>query len=153
MQLLLVCFGNTCRSAMAQALAEQMLAEEPAGTMTIRSAGIFAAGGAPASLMAQKVMAKRGISLAGHRATPVQLDLVAESDLVLTMEGRHRQLLCERMPEHAHKIHELLAFAGSSGDVSDPYGGDEEVYQACADELTAALQALLARLRRTEGPL
>ena len=37
------------------------------------------------------------------------------------------------------KVYTLLEYAGSSGDISDPYGGDLEEYEEVAQEIYDAL--------------
>lgn len=60
-------------------------------------------------------------------------DLVAESDLIITMTDAHQQALEEAYPEAADKTFPLKALAyGEDGldgslDIEDPYRGDAEV--------------------------
>ena len=55
MKLLFVCTGNTCRSAMAQALAEKMIKDNGLD-FEVDSAGLFADGHSPASENAKRAV-------------------------------------------------------------------------------------------------
>jgi protein-tyrosine phosphatase len=80
---LLVCHANTCRSVMAHALLERMLAERGlAGQVTVRSAGVspYARDGMYASLDARLVLKELGILLAEDTITST--DLKSHRDLL-----------------------------------------------------------------------
>ena len=62
MKLLFVCTGNTCRSAMAQALAEKMIKDNGLD-FEVDSAGLFADGHSPASENAKRAVEKYGATL------------------------------------------------------------------------------------------
>ena len=48
------------------------------------------------------------------------------------MTEGHKQIL---EPLAKGKVYTLLEYAGSSGDISDPYGGDLEEYEEVAQEI------------------
>ena len=126
MNILFVCTGNTCRSAMAAAIMDKIAVENDLDVF-IESAGIFAEDGQGASENAIKALMKYGIDLSGHRK---------QCDLILTMTEGHKQIL---EPLAKGKVYTLLEYAGSSGDISDPYGGDLEEYEEVAQEIYDAL--------------
>ncbi len=135
MNILFVCTGNTCRSAMAAAIMDKIAVENDLNIF-IESAGIFAAEGESASEEAIKAVAKYGIDLTAHRTQPVTEDLIKQCDLILTMTEAHKQILT---PLAQGKVYTLLEYAGSEGDIADPYGGDEEEYTEAAQEIYDAL--------------
>ena len=88
MRLLIVCTANRCRSALAEVIADRGLAERGlAGT--VASAGTAASEGAPATDGAIITARKLGLDLSAHRSQPVTRELIARSDMVLTMEPGH----------------------------------------------------------------
>lgn len=135
MNILFVCTGNTCRSAMAATIMDKIAVENDLDVF-IESAGIFAEEGMGASENAIKALAKYGIDLTNHRTQPVTEDLIKQCDVILTMTQAHKQVL---EPMAKGKVYTLLEYAGSQGDVQDPYGGDLEEYEECAQEIYDAL--------------
>ena len=135
MNILFVCTGNTCRSAMAGAIMDKIAVENDLDVF-IESAGIFAEDGQMASDEAIKAVAKYGIDLTSHRTQPVTEDLIQQCDIILTMTQAHKQIL---EPIAKGKVYTLLEYVGSQGDIQDPYGGDLEEYEKCAQELYDAL--------------
>lgn len=135
MRLLFVCSGNTCRSPMAAALAEKYCGENgmPA---EIKSAGTGAFPGMPASEGAAAAMKSRGLDLSGHRSKPVTRELLDWADFVIPMTPCHAQALLAA----GCKPEKLRAFPEP---VPDPFGGNTEVYEACAARMDALLPALL----------
>lgn len=149
MRLLFVCSGNTCRSPMAEVLAKHLAAQLGISDLEIGSAGIAAMEGAPATPCAQRVMEERGLSLRGHRSRPLTAGLAEDADLILTMTAAH-VMAAQRRASNV-QIQPLCAFAGESGDIMDPYGGEESVYEACAQRLEPLIRRALERVARERG--
>ena len=135
MNILFVCTGNTCRSAMAAAIMDK-IAQENDLDIFIESAGIFAEDGHSASENAIKALLKYGIDLSNHKTQPVTEDLIKQCDLILTMTEGHKKLI---EPMAKGKVFTLLEYAGSNGDIQDPYGGDIDEYEETAQEIYDAL--------------
>ncbi|MBQ8300523.1 MAG: low molecular weight protein arginine phosphatase [Clostridia bacterium] len=146
MNILFVCTGNTCRSAMAAAIMDKIAVENDLDVF-IESAGIFATEGEMASEEAIKAVAKYGIDLTGHRTQPVTEDLIKQCDLILTMTQAHKQIL---MPMAQGKVFTLLEYAGSEGDIQDPYGGDDEEYEEAMQEIYDALVDVAEKIADTQ---
>ncbi len=108
LRILVVCTANICRSPMAAALLTEAFADHDI-EVEVSSAG-FLFEGHPASDTATKVLRERGLDLQAHRSRVIDGPLVADADLVLTMERRHaRELVLEF--DNAEKVHTLKAFA------------------------------------------
>ena len=135
MNILFVCTGNTCRSPMAAAIMEKIAIENDLDVL-IESAGLFAEVGQPATENAIKALAEMGIDLTFHQTKPLTEELIEKSDLTLTMTGAHKELL---KPMAGGDVYTLKEYAGGSGDISDPYGGDLEEYEETAREIYDAL--------------
>ena len=125
--ILFVCTGNTCRSPLAQAIAALHGVEAD-------SAGLSAFPGAPASRHAQMAIQKLGGDLSAHRAQIVSESLLQKARLIFPMTESHALVLRQYFPAHAHKIRLL------SPQIPDPFGGNLQEYEACAHQLTLALQ-------------
>lgn len=147
-RVLFVCTGNTCRSPLAEVMLRQLLEERGLGdAITVSSAGVGAAAGAPAAESARKVAEERGLRLDGHRSRPVDEEILAQADLVLTMTAAHQELLRRRFPRYAHAVYTLKEYAGVEGspDVEDPFGGGDALYRAVADEIRGLLERIVDR--------
>ena len=150
---LLVCHANTCRSVMAHALLEKMLAERAArGRVLVRSGGIAsnARDGMIPSLDARIVLREDGIHLAEDAMTSTDLrrhrDLIAEAHLILTMTAQQKELLGTYEEARGRPVFTLKEFAGEEGDIGDPFDQGEERYRACRDEIKRCLAKGVDRL-------
>lgn len=144
---MLVCTGNTCRSPLAEALLRQALATGGVTGIEVSSAGTGAWEGAPASEGAYLVALEHGLDLSGHRARLLTTEVIAESDLILTMARHHRARVLELGA--AGPVHLLGEYAGRSGagaEVADPFGADLEMYRETRDELASLAHTVAARL-------
>ncbi len=149
-RVLMVCSGNTCRSPLAAAMLEARLALEPEEChVTVSSAGTAAWDGTPASEGAYLVALERDLDLSTHRARMLTSHLVSEADLVLTMSEAHAHRVADLGgAEKVHTLHRFVSNDVEGGGVSDPYGGEVEVYRATADELEALIDGVATRLVR-----
>ena len=139
-----VCTGNTCRSPMAEVLARRALADrlgtDDAGIadfgFSVRSMGVFAGPGSPASDHSVAAMRERGLDLSQHRSTPAEPERLAGLDRVYALTRGHADALLARVPDCPV---ELLDPEGR--DVPDPFGGSLEDYLRCAESIEARILA------------
>jgi len=153
MRILFVCTGNTCRSALAEAIARKFAVERGLMDLEIASAGTSAWEGAPASDGAMLISIERNIDLSQHRSQQLTRELVEASDYIFAMGPHHLERI-EAMGGEG-KAHLLTAYAtnGSSDRaVGDPFGGDLDVYRATADELQQDVKRILDRLAAERTP-
>lgn len=137
MKVLFICTGNMCRSPMAEGIYNSL------------SEGAFSRGlavpeGCGASKNAITVMKNRGIDITSHKATQLSDADVNDCDVVLTMTKGHRDILLYHYPEARRKIFTLGEYVDGI-DISDPYGGNEQVYEACARQIEEYVKKVIEK--------
>ena len=151
-RILFVCTGNICRSPLAAALLQRALTERGAAEIEVSSAGTGAWDGAPVSEGAYLVGLERELDLSAHRARLLTRDLVERSDVILTMARHHRARVDEL--GGGGRVFVFGEYAGRSGDsaeVSDPFGGDLNIYRETCVELAELVTAAVERIVTEAG--
>ncbi len=145
-RLLFVCTGNTCRSPIAERLAERFLAQRlgcAPGELRDRGVIVTSAGTSGgfggASSFALEVMGKRGLDLSDHTSTALTADLILQADYVFAMTRSHRETVLRLAPSAEKRVQLLLV----DEDVQDPMGSDVAEYEQCARTIERALQERL----------
>jgi len=170
-RILVVCTANICRSVMAQAFLEREVAARGLD-VTVGSCGIRF-DGEPASETVIGVRAERSLDVAGHRSRRFTPELLADADLVVTMErmqAREVTVAVGGLSSRVHTLGALVEWLGTNdvegspaervarfasgrhaGDllgsgrdeIEDPHGRSKRVHRKAADRIEALCGALL----------
>lgn len=141
MKIMFVCYANTSRSAMAEAIFKQMVGDD----VEVCSSGIMAKNGKKPSKTTVEVCMSHGIDVTNHRATHFRDSNIEDMDLVLTLEEFHREKVKIYYPDlNVYTIREFIHEYPL--DISDPVGGSYEVYDACFKEICRCLRKVKLRL-------
>jgi len=145
--ILFVCTGNSCRSAMAEGLMKKLCVQKE--NIHVDSAGVAAFEGSPASKEATEVMRQMEVDISGHRSKRLTDYMVENADLILVMENAHKQHIVRRFPRHKDRVFLLKEFIGEkSGDwtIHDPIGMSIDFYERVGQDLKNLLERLVLKL-------
>ena len=150
-----VCSGNTCRSPMAEAVANHIealrLQQLPPAIRPLIpprweafSAGMYATEGEPIAPNAVRALEDAEILPAKfrdyhqHEAHCLTEEEAERYDLLIGMTRAHAMKLMIRYPHLTQKI------IAMPQDISDPYGGTEKHYALCLEHIRNGVEQLLA---------
>lgn len=129
---------------MAEALFKSILKEKNETDIICTSAGVTALNGSPANENAIKALCELNLDLSSHRAKDISKVELKTVDLFAVMSISHAEIL-KSLKITAEKIYVL------GNQISDPFGGNIEVYRKCRDEIVLALQDLYEFIKNEYG--
>ena len=144
-----VCWGNICRSPMAERVAERLAAERGLDDVVFTSAATSREEiGAPIDDRAVEVLRRHGYRTDGHAAHQITRSEIEDADLVLAMEDIHLTKMRAVAPG-ADNLRLLTEFDpdGTPGQgIDDPWYGPEAGFERTLASVEAAIPGLLDHL-------
>lgn len=123
-KLIFVCRDNSCRSPIAAAIMKDI---NKIPGLEICSKGIIVLFPEPYNPKARAILANNGIILENGTSMSLVNEDFTEDTLVLTMDRDEKQKVQAEF-DNNQNVYTVMEFAGGSGDIFDPYGGDSDVY-------------------------
>ncbi len=149
-----VCWGNICRSPMAERVAERVAESEGLEGVVFSSAATSSEElGAPIDRRAAAVLERHGYRAGGHRAHRISAEELAGADLVVAMEDIHVERMRDLDPS-ADGIRLLTDFdpdAEPGSGVPDPWYGPEAGFERTLEAVEAAVPGVLDRVRELQA--
>ena len=154
MNIMYVCTGNICRSAMAEALLKKKVEDLGLKNINVYSCGVYAENGDTPTWEAKSVMFDEyGIDMSGHRATNIYNSKIKEMDLILCATMSHKHATVDIYPELKDKVFTMKEFVNYNREyhdklnIKDPWGYDMETYRSCVAEIEECVNLLLDKLK------
>lgn len=158
-RIVVVCWGNICRSPMAEFILRQQIEDAGLGDrVVVSSAGTSTEElGRPLDPRTIAVMERNAVRDSGFRAKRAiqfRSESFEDSDLVLAADHVHDRILRERarFPRDREKIHLLRSFdpaaveAGTLG-MDDPWYGADDDFDLTYAEIVAAAPGIIHHVR------
>jgi low molecular weight protein-tyrosine phosphatase len=142
-RILVICYGNVCRSPYLAAILARRLPQA-----RILSAG-FIGPGRSVPEHSLLVAGRRGIDLCQHRSQLVSATIVRSADLVVVMDRRQAKMIVSRFgiaPERVVQAGDLDPQFSGGRTIVDPWGKSLEIFEECFDRLDRCADQLVRLL-------
>jgi low molecular weight protein-tyrosine phosphatase len=150
LKVVFVCWGNICRSPMAERVAEKMAADQGLAGVEFSSAATSREElGAPIDQRAETVLREHGYRVDGHKAHQITRDEIENADLVIAMEDIHVTRMMGLAPEAANVslLTDYDPDAEPGSGVPDPWYGTADGFYDTLTSVEAAMPGVLDRIR------
>jgi protein-tyrosine-phosphatase len=141
-KILFLCYGNICRSPLAEALARQQLER-----VTIESAGFHEQAGRRSPEKMVRAGRAFGVDLSEHRSQRVTREQLLNADLVIAMDLENIERLKAECPEALSRTTLLGLFAEAGAfEIGDPYRSGAARTQEICEQVRAGVAGLVRYL-------
>jgi protein-tyrosine phosphatase len=148
-----VCWGNICRSPIAERVAERAAADAGLTDVEFTSAATSREEiGAPIDPRAQRVLTEHGYRAGGHSAHQITADEIADADLVVAAEPLHVDRMLRIAPgaDNLSLLSDYDPAAEPGAGLPDPWYGGQEGFEETLAAVEAAMPGVLDEVRRRQ---
>ena len=140
-EVVFVCYGNICRSPIAEALLQRALDQRlgPGHDWVVSSAGVGATDGTVASRGTKDVLLARGIDFRHHRARFLTPAMARNAALIVCME----QMQVDAIRKTVDDPDKVILMGDG---VPDPIGAGPEMYESTAALIESHIEPLVERI-------
>lgn len=150
MNIMFVCTGNICRSAMADWMMKKLAKDHKREDIKVFSSGVCALDGDHATQNAIFAAREYDVEWKEHRAINVRRTNMKDMNYIFGMTTSHKYELIQMYPELKDKIYTLKEFINLKDnkqakdiDIEDPWGYDLFIYRKCATQIYDCLEKLI----------
>jgi protein-tyrosine-phosphatase/predicted ATP-grasp superfamily ATP-dependent carboligase len=136
-RLLILCYGNICRSPFAEVMAHRQFPH-----VHVSSAGFHRAVGRVSPAHLQLCANFLGVDLSAHRSRSVSDEEVNSADAILLMDSTNFADFRRRFPQHTEKVLFLGMFLSPRHEIRDPYDASLEQTARVLDQIAQAIRNL-----------
>ena len=150
-EVVFVCWGNICRSPIAERVAERTAAEAGLTDVVFTSAATSREEiGAPIDPRAQRVLTDHGYRSGDHSAHQITADEIEGADLVIAAEPLHvdRMLRIAPSADNLSLLSDYDPAAPEGSGLPDPWYGGPEGFEETLAAVEAAMPGVLDEVRR-----
>ncbi len=140
---LFLCYGNICRSPLAERYLESAAQTEG---LAVDSAGLRTTAGRSSPDDAVRVADELGVDLTDHRSKPVTTELLAWSDVVFVMDLLNYHDLRREFGDCDEKTRFLGVYSGDDYEISDPYGEGIDGFRTLYGDVITAVDGVVDTL-------
>lgn len=141
-RILIVCYGNICRSPYAEASLRRRLASEGRSEVMVDSSGFYGPD-RPANELGARIALERGIDLSSHRSKLFGSNAWTAADLILVMTREHQRRLVKELrvaPELVELLGDFDVADPPEREISDPYAQPDDEFRRVFDQIDRSLE-------------
>ena len=136
---------------MAERIFREKAEKSGRSDISVSSASLLDMKGAPPDPKAADLLVEKGFDGHGHKSRLLTEEMAAETDMILVMEQKHRDMIVEKYPDAAGKIFLLKPYStgcarpesNNTNDISDPHKRSGYHYRLCFAEIYMSIEGLI----------
>ncbi len=89
-------------------------------------------------------LGRQGVTALEHKPALAGEADIDWADLILVMESVHRDILADKFPQSMRKTQLFLDYIGESGELRDPMGKSDKVFEEVLRQIQEAIKKIVA---------